>query len=257
MYQSTGAGFAATATDLALPSGYAGLAGSTEPVAFGTPYGTLFCGPVADVPQYSLFDFDGDERPDLVITQSCKDATVGVSKWLMYQNTGAGFAATATDLALPSGYAGLAGSTEPVPFGTLDGTVFCGPVADVPQYSLFDLDGDGRPDLVITQSCTDATVGVSRWLSYPNTGSGFAAAATDLPLPTGYAGLAGSTEPVPFGAPYGTVFCGTVADVPQYTLFDFDGDHRPDLVMTQQCTDPLTGTAHWVIYRGVCMPGTG
>src|SRR5262245_54095747 len=71
-----------------------------------------------------------------------------------------GFAATPTSFALPPGYGPLA-------FQSTARAASCG-TNNVPGYALVDLTGHGKPDLVVTYSCSDATVGDSRWLIYPS-----------------------------------------------------------------------------------------
>ena len=50
-------------------------------------------------------------------------------------------------------------------------------------YATLDIDGDFKPDLVMTERNVMATVGTSRWLVYKNMGTGFAPTPIDWPLP--------------------------------------------------------------------------
>jgi hypothetical protein len=188
-------------------------------------------------PAYGTMDMNGDGRPDLVLTSDCDDATaVGRDHWLVYMNTGSGFAAT------PVRWAGLPTSSK---FGRdfLDGlysSAFC------PAYGTTDMNGDGKPDLVLTSDCDDSTtVGRDHWLVYMNMGAGFAA------TPVSWAGLPTSSK---FGRDfldglYSTAFC------PAYGTMDMNGDGHPDLVLTSDCDDTTSvGTDHWLVYLAECRP---
>jgi|HubBroStandDraft_4_1064222.scaffolds.fasta_scaffold504674_1 hypothetical protein len=96
----------------------------------------------------------------MLVTSVCNDPTIGSSSWLMYRNNGAGFDATATSLALPSS-SYSAGSFEGV-----SGGGYCQDGGNSPQYQLLDMDGDGKPDMLVTSVCTDPTIGSSDWLVY-------------------------------------------------------------------------------------------
>jgi hypothetical protein len=138
------AGGATTGHPLALPPGY-GAGAFTNLLEAGPFCGT---GSVAH-PAYTIADLTGDQVPDLVVTSACDDAAVGVSYWRVYAGGSAGFAPTAAAYALPSHGLEQAG-----------------------LRSLFDLDGDGRVDLVGSQG-SDPTLGTSRWLVAPGGASGF------------------------------------------------------------------------------------
>jgi hypothetical protein len=244
-------GFKGAPATFALPPGYTGKAGTFHPVPFEHAFESdPTCATGEDVPAYSLLDVDGDGKPDLVVTRHCNDAVVGASKWLVYRNTGSGFAPTATDFALPPGYSGAAGTIHPVPFEhTFESDAACAVGQNVPAYSLLDVDGDKKPDLVVTQRCNDTVVGAGKWLVYRNTGSGFAPTATDFALPPGYSGATGTIHPVPFEhASESDAACAVGQNVPAYTLLDVDGDHRPDLLVTQRCNDAAVGDSKWLVY---------
>ncbi len=229
IYKNLGSGFAQVPTTFALPGGYASKA--FDAIA----QGTSACN--ASLPGFSTFDVDGDRRPDLVVTLKCDDATVGSSSWLVYKNLGSGFAPTATRFALPPGYASNAFDA------VAEATSACG--ANLPAFSTLDVDGDGKPDLVITVKCDDAAVGTSSWLVYENLGTGFAQTATLFALPPGYAANA-------FDAvAEATSECG--AKLPAFSMLDADGDRRPDLVITARCEvdDAGVGASSWLLYKNL------
>jgi hypothetical protein len=208
-----------------LPTGYAGLS-FTSTSAFPN------CGPNG-LPTFSLYDITGDQRPDIVIGQLCGDTTVGNSRWIVHRGQDGGFG-TAENWLLPTGYAGLSFTG---PLGTRPG---CGPNG-LPTYSLSDIDGDRRPDIVVTQLCGDLTVGNSRWIVHPGQDGSFGAA-TNWLLPTGYAGAS-------FGEISSAGNCGPNG-LPTYTLTDVTGDRVPDLVVTSLCGDLTVGNSRWLLHRG-------
>jgi hypothetical protein len=169
---------------------------------------------------YATTDLDGDGKPDLVVTQLQGDDTDGISHWLVYANTGSGFAA-ATNWALP---------TLPYRLAQL------AYVDGYQNYATTDLDGDGKPDLVVTQLESDNTVGISHWMVYPGSGSSFGAA-TSWPLPT---------------LPYRLAQLAYVDGYQNYATLDLDGDRRPDLVVTESRDTDSVGMTHWNLYGNAC-----
>jgi hypothetical protein len=171
---------------------------------------------------WSLVDMDGDARPDLVWTADPDTDEVlgagGSAHWRVHRNEGAGFAAEpflwpvprASDIA--RGYARTAGQT----------------------YALVDVDGDRRPDLVVTASAIDRGIfgrGSSpHWRVHRNLGDGFAPEPASWPVPADH--------------------FATIAAV-GWALVDWDGDGRVDLVWTQE-SGQLFGLAespHWKVFR--------
>jgi hypothetical protein len=239
VYRNTGAGFAAAGTNFAMPPGYGYAAFST--LASSSPY----CTNVID-PAYALLDVDGDARPDLVVLFTCDPVNdrVGTDHWLVYKNSGAGFAAQSSRFALPPGYGYAAFST------VSSSSPYCNNVVD-PAYALLDADGDDRPDLVVLFTCTPQTdgVGTTQWLIYRNTGTGFVAQPGCMALPSGYGYAAFST--LSSSSPY----CNNTSD-PAYFVLDLDGDRRLDIDVDFTC-DPQNdqvGTARWLLYRGAGTP---
>src|SRR4029077_11681462 len=114
-----------------------------------------------------------------------RDTSVGQSRWIVYRNTGTGFGAPA-DFALPTGF-------NKGGFYSLSGDLDCDAFNSInqPRYTVTDLDGDRKPDLVLTMACDpmtfmrDTSVGTRRWIVHRNTGTGFGAPA-DFGLPTGF-----------------------------------------------------------------------
>lgn len=124
---------------------------------------------------YSLFDLTGDGAVDIVETESdCESTQIGRDRWRIYVNSGAGFDPVALDWGLPAApaferrYAYEGGWFETTQ-GFWTGTCMDGSDAGYAAlyYSVFDLDGDLTPDLVVTQdSCDDADIGLDQWSTF-------------------------------------------------------------------------------------------
>ena len=108
---------------------------------------------------------DGDAKPDFLLTRACTDGTVGLSRWDVYLNTGTGFSASGTSFALPT-VPGAVGSSGGPPLTSRDGADACSG-GGMTEWSLIDMNGDTKPDFLLTRACTDSTIGLSAWSFYP------------------------------------------------------------------------------------------
>jgi len=220
-YPSMDAGFSSTAASFTLPADFPDL-------TFGSIADTS-----ADL-NWSLLDLDADERVDLVLTRwdEASISGLGSTKWLYYPNTGSGFSSTAVSWTLPPGFPALT-------FGSIADTS-----ADL-NWSLLDLDADGVLDLVLTR-WDDASIsglGSTKWLFYPNTGSGFSGTAMSWSLPSSYPALT-------FGS-----IADTSADL-NWSLLDLDADGVLDLVLTRWDDASVSGlgSTKWLSHGGTCTP---
>lgn len=225
VYQNTGSGFSSTPIEWVLPGGYG-------QAAFDDFGGLPECD--AARPASVLIDLTADGRDDLVLTAApcLDDDDLGVSQWLVFENTGSGFATTPSVFSLPTDYGR----------GTFFSTGHPGDCAvGIPGWTTRDLDADGWPDAVVTWlDCTDTTVGTTRWLVHPGSATGFSATATPWSLPTGFGDNA-------FGASAGDADCD--GNRPRFLLDDLDADSRPDLLITRSpCEDDAVGTTEWRVY---------
>ena len=232
VYPGGASGFAQTAVPYALPPGY------TAGAFTATTAATESCAGGADVPAFSLFDINGDALVDFVMTAVCNEAAIGSTAWQVYAGSASGASQTAASFALPTSPV-----VTPGAFLTTTGALSCTSTTTRPAYSLLDFDEDGKIDLVVTQECTDATIGTSRWHWYPNGGQGFAASPTAIALPS-----------IP-GAPTGSFVslssvgqCANGAGSPTYALADVNGDRVLDLLVTRDCADVGTGVTYWRVY---------
>lgn len=225
VFRNVGGTFDTTAAPFALPPGAAAGAFPSIEVDAAT------C--TAAKPAYAFYDVTGDGKPDVVETTACDDASVGVTHWRVYPGASGGVGA-ATSFTLPG-----AGDF----YAPLAGTELCQGALAAPSYTVMDFDGDLRPDLVVTKSCSDLDAGASHWLVYPNQKTSFASTATTVDLP----GIAGAPLGA-YGATSGTTACTTGSLT--HALVDFDGDLKADLVVTSACSDALTGVGQWLVYPG-------
>lgn len=194
-----------------------------------------------------LADLTGSGRVDLVVTDACDRAGVGTEHWLRFENRGSSFAAEPTVWALPGpprldafdrdrGERGCIREGAPrVRENLLPETGW--------RYRLRDMTADGRPDLVVTESCG---VSPDRWSVYRNTGADFAAEAADWCLPA--AALAEGTLPELGPAERRC----SEGDRARYETMELTGDGCPDLVLKGSCQDPEVGRTHWRVFPGSC-----
>lgn len=171
---------------------------------------------------YSLFDLTGDGVADLVVTRDQCDATVGSDHWDVYPGGKDGFAAQPTPFALPAERCNQ-------PF---DRAVSA---SSSLSYALFDLDGDGRSDLVVTHDDCDATVGATHWDEYPAGAHGFAAQPTAYSLPAARCNRAFDSL--------------ASADTVRYQLMTLECDRIAMVVTSDEC-DQTVGVDHWDLYTG-------
>ncbi|MEZ4234836.1 MAG: hypothetical protein R3F59_01445 [Myxococcota bacterium] len=176
----------------------------------------------------------------MVNIDDCGTTGVGETDWLVYPNTGAGFGPAVRWPIPGADYLG----TESV--DTLASDVYCDPTFEQPAYATLDLDGDARPDLVVTDDCGTTGVGETDWLVYPNTGAGFGPA---VPWPVPGADYLGTESVDTLTA---DVYCDPTFEQPAYATVDLDVDARPDLVVTDDCASTGVGETAWLVY-----PNTG
>ncbi|KAB2889157.1 MAG: hypothetical protein F9K40_19975 [Kofleriaceae bacterium] len=136
-------GFATAASDWTLPAG-AAMAG------FGAFEGVNTLG------RFRAVDLDGDRRPDIVWTHWFDDDTVGAMRWMRHPGVVGGFADDAVPWSLPA---------TGGPF------LYASDWGQYPSYDMLDLDGDARPELVVTFRGNGGPVGNQHWEVYRNEGT--------------------------------------------------------------------------------------
>jgi hypothetical protein len=234
-------GFSATAEDFLLPTAFTSDVYPDN--ALQTASGTRVCASGTGGYVWSRSDLDGDGVEDLVVHfDTCgSDTTIGDSHWNVA--LAGGDPEALVSWALPAAFA--SGSYAPNALNGASGTRTFGSCGYV--WSLNDVTGDGRPDLVLPyDTCGDAAdVGGSTWEVFENTGAGFADAATLWTLPPVFA--ASPYPSVALNSLGGTRTSGACGYV--WTTTDMDGDARPDLVLPyDSCGGTGVGTDSWTVY---------
>ena len=267
VYLNNGGGFASTAITWPTPSTGTINAGN-NPLGFSSTSGTAVTGLGLGSESWGLVDVDGDGKPDLVVTGSLgangvAEAGIGTSpKWEVYLNTGTGFAVNPTPWSTPAG--GAFSGANALGFNVISGTATSTSSNGSQSWSLMDMDGDKKPDLVVTAAVNGGSVteiGTNTWNVYLNNGSGFAATATTWATP-GNEGFvpSGGTTAIGFnGISNIGVYPAQGVNSQSWLVTDLNGDGKPDLVIpaslgTQGPTEWSPGTGHWEVYLNT---GTG
>ena len=130
IYENTGSGFSEEPAVWTVPKGASDGDGYNNVFGFG----------------WTTLDLHGDGKPDLVVYD---DTTEFNRKWLVYENTGSGFSEEPDVWTLPKKAPGDDGYSALASY----------------EWSVFDLQGDGRPDLVVSGNASELN---RKWLLYPN-----------------------------------------------------------------------------------------
>lgn len=224
VWRNTGAGFAATPLRFSSPVAWLGKSEGARAV-------------------YGLFDINADSLPDLVAADPQEGGGsphwTGYSQWHVYLNHGDGLATTSVAWPIDGGVGSGTGLPNFLNLRAGDGSV----IAD-----LFDITGDGRPDLVrrwrpndplaagaidrCERSCyppepEDSAVSDGfccyNILVYANTGSSFA-------QPVTWSSPAHGLRADHDSCPYGSWYNCTGAILYDFDFFDFDGDGLVEFV---------------------------
>jgi hypothetical protein len=183
---------------------------------------------------FMVMDLTGDARPDFVVNRPdgdpAGDARISRAWWVVYPNTGTGFATEPTRFALPY---------------PLDGEWQSGAVASR-HHVVMSLDADARPDFIEHRNgeapTNEPRLGKAFWHLYPHTGFGWA------------------SEPVRFTLPFDLTDenrAGDRSDIGSnaHLLVALRGpasDFRPDFVVTaddeRPTDDARLGRARWDVY---------
>lgn len=237
VYLNTGTGFALSPVQWNVPEGGWGDSGFyTE---FMSPFYSGFAG---NFHSWELRDMDGDIDPDLVVTSNKGIGfDLGVMPhWNVYRNIGTGFEMIPIRWELPAGGRTNANGTFVGFMQTYDYNATIHPTSGM-NWDLQDLDGDLRPDLVITAEQDTSptnfapTYGLPNsphWRIFRNNGHGFDSNFVAWPLPAGGTvtnGLLSGFIATSGGS-------NAIADVgtQTWTLVDIDGDNRKDLIITAE-----------------------
>ncbi|TBX69157.1 T9SS type A sorting domain-containing protein [Flavobacterium silvisoli] len=215
VYLNNGAGFDAVATQWNIPI-------NTDTSDYRLAYD-----------YHTVIDMNGDNKPDFVdtenqATESVADVFMNGSQkyWRVYLNTGSGFSATPTQWNIPI-------NTDTTDYRLA-----------YDYHTVIDMNGDRKPDFVdteneATESIADVFVnsGQKYWKVYLNTGSGFAASATQWNIP-----IVSDSSDYRLAYDY-------------HTVIDMNGDRKPDFVDTEnEATESIAevfmngGQKYWKVY---------
>ena len=221
-------GFADSPASWGLPGGY-GADSFTQTAYSG------YCSSGYNHPSYTTMDLSGDGLPEMLVSYTCGEGTLGDTTWAVHENGGSRFADSPTSWSLPPGY----GSDS---FSATAYSGYCSSGYSYPSYTTMDLTGDARPDLVVSYHCGEGTLGDTTWAVHENKGSRFADAATSWPLPPDF----GADD---FTAIAYNGYCSSGYELPSYSTMDLTGDGRPDMVVTYHCGKDSLGEDAWAVYE--------
>ena len=221
VYLNTGSGFAKSPQNWVLP-----VLSGIKSGAFTTnrAYGYEF---------WNLLDMNGDRKPDLVWTsRTTTRAPWGDASspyWKVYLNNGRGFSTNPSSWVLP------------VLSGIKSGAFTTNRAYGYEFWNTFDLNGDGKPDLIWTSQTSKripwGTPSKPVWKVFLNSGGGFIPSSKDWPVPvlSGIQSGAFTTNRA-----YGYEFWNT---------FDLNGDKKPDFIWTSQTSSriPWSGPV-WKVF---------
>ncbi len=183
---------------------------------------------------FGVEDLTGDHRPDLVVLSDCQpDTAVGTSAWWVFENLGDRFASDPITWSAPADF----GEDS---WRSLEQDQCRGGGADL--YSLGDLDGDDKPELVRFGGCLDTGEldHDGTWLVWRNQGDGFAGEPERWILPTsvpgrwdGFQGQNCKSE-----------------DDHLYVSRDMNNDGVLDLVVSSFCNQDEVWDDRWLVFFG-------
>jgi hypothetical protein len=154
--------------------------------------------------------------------------------WKVYLNTGSSFSASVMNWTTPIGGYISSGTNYGYyqPFGSSSSTL------NSETWSLTDIDGDQKPDLLVTSAGVGGSGGPVQfgagtnpfWKVYLNTGFGISTSVFNWTTPVGGYISSGTNYGYyqPFGASNSTLNSET------WSLTDMDGDQQPDLLITSE-----------------------
>jgi Secretion system C-terminal sorting domain/FG-GAP-like repeat len=186
---------------------------------------------------WNTIDMNGDGKPDLVVLTEMQNSIYNVfgiganPYWKVYLNTGTEFSSVAINWSLPQG--GTIFNSVNRSFDNLydNGT---GNTDGSQTWSTADMNGDGKPDLVVITEMQGGFYNVFNlstnpvWKVYLNSGNGFAASPINWTLPAG--GNIYNSVSRSFDALFETGNGNSNGSQAWYTT-DINGDSKPDLVV--------------------------
>ena len=260
VYLNNGTSFSSTETSWSLPLGGKISGGTTY--GFNNAAGTAISSDNTGSQTWGLQDVNGDSKPDLVVFAQLQGGNVtsfspsSSQYWKVYLNSGSGFSSTPSNWSLPAGGSIIGGNT--LGFVGAAGTAQSSNNTGSQSWTLADMDGDAKPDLVVCAQLQAGNVtcfspGSNQyWKVYSNNGSGFVSTPTNWNLPNG-GRLTGGTS-YGFDNTSGSANSSDNTGAQSWAITDLTGDKKPDLVVTAQlqagnvtCFSPGSNQ-YWKVY---------
>ena len=151
VYTNNGSSFNSTPINWTLPNGGAIIGGTT--MGFNSTSFIAGSGQNTGSQTWALSDFDSDNRPDLVICAQMQAGNVtcfspgNAPYWKVYGNNGNGFNNNVVNWPIPLGGKLTGGITYG--FDNLSSTAFSSDNTGSQTWTVMDIDGDAKPNLVI------------------------------------------------------------------------------------------------------------
>lgn len=262
VHLNTGSAFSSTVTNWPVPVG-GHISGGTN---LGFRFSASSAAPSYDIgtTNWQLVDMNGDKRLDLLIySEKMSNGNTTIYSpasspyWKIYQNTGTGFQTSASNWSVPVGGHIFGGVSQGYRY--ISSTIAASYDIGSTNWELTDMNGDARPDLVITSermSNGNTTIyspsSNPYWKIYFNTGSNFAGASSNWPVPVGGV-LNGGIVHGFFLSNYTTAASYDLGSH-NWQVFDINGDTKPDLVITSEKMSggttvySPTSNPYWKVY---------
>ncbi len=191
-----------------------------------------------------VFDVTGDGIVDLLLSDACDAGGVGEEQWLVYPGGASGFGEampwTLPELNFPFEEYGEQ------PLEQLSRVWSC-TNGESYRQQVFDVTGDGTPDLLVSDACDAGGVGQEQWLVYPGGASGFGEASSwelpELSFPFEEYG----EQPL---ERLSRAWSCTNGESYRQQVFDVTGDGIIDVLVTDACDVDGVGDERWLVYPG-------
>ncbi len=242
IYLNTGSAFSSSVTNWPVPVG-GHISGG---VNLGFRFTASSSAPSYDIgtTNWELVDMNGDKRPDLLVySEKMSNGNTTIYNptsspyWKIYQNTGTGFQTSSSNWSVPVGGHIFGGAS--MGYRYTASTIAASYDIGSTNWELVDMNGDARPDLVINSEKMSGGLTTiyspssnPYWKVYFNTGSNFAGASSNWPVPVG--GIISGGNNLGFFLPYATTATTYDLGSHNFQVFDINGDTKPDLVITSE-----------------------